>query len=378
MSTMQSVKRPATVVLGMVMFMATGVHAQTDAPAPHTTPADATPLDTTTTAPAAPTAAVTFTTLEDAIAAIKRPGTTLTPEQITEAERSISAATQAGEAPHRVKYAQSLLAARQNDFRQARDLMREVVKLEPDNAIYRMTHAGHAFMSISIAGALDKLSLAEEGRDAYLEALRIDATLIEPRVGLAEYYIQAPGIAGGSWKKAGEQAQALIDLPDGRGEFLGYMMKARIAMERERWKEMSENFTLAETARGESASAFVAIISHANALLDKKEDAKAALAQVQRAMPLAPEGDSTALSVLGRCKQELKDWQGAADAFAQVLAQKPDARLSRLGYAASLEKLGRQAEALQQYREFTNRFPEGAQAEKAYAAIARLNRAGVR
>lgn len=370
---MQSMKHPATVVLGMVMFLTAGAFAQTEAPA-----AESTHANTAAPAPVATTPAVTFATLEEAINAIKRPGTTLTPEEITEAQRAISAATQADEAPHRVKYAQSLLAARQNDFRKARDLMREVVQLEPDNAIYRMTHAGHAFMSISGAGTLDKMSLAEEGRDAYLEALRIDSALIEPRIGLAEYYIQAPGIAGGSWKKAGEQAQALIDLPDGRGEYFGYMMKARIAMERERWKEMSENFTLAETARGESASQFVAIISHANALLDKKEDAKAALAQAQRALPLAPAGDITALAVLGRCKQELKDWQGAADAFSQVLAAKPEARVSRLGYAACLEKLGRQAEALQQYREFTARFPEGTEAEKAYSAIARLNRAGVR
>jgi tetratricopeptide (TPR) repeat protein len=241
-----------------------------------------------------------------------------------------------------------------------------------------MTHAGHAFMSINTAGTLDKMSLAEEGRDAYLQALRIDSSLIEPRIGLAEYYIQAPGIAGGSWKKAGEQAQALLDLPDARGEFLGAMLKARIAMQRERWKEMSEHFTFAETARGENASQFVAVISHANALLDKKEDAKAALAQAQRAITLAPDNDVTALVVLGRCKQELKDWQGAIDVFSQVLAIKPDAKLSRLGYATSLEKLGKQVDALQQYHEFTTRFPQDPLAERAYAGIARLNRAGIR
>jgi tetratricopeptide (TPR) repeat protein len=323
-------------------------------------------------------AVVMYATIEDAISAIKRPGAVLSAEQIAEAARVIDAANEAGEAEHRVKYARALLAARQQDFAGARNLMREVVALQPDDAAYRMTHAGHAFMSISKAGTLDKMSLAEEGRDAYLQALRIDNTLIEPRIGLAEFYIQAPGIVGGSWKKAGEQAQALLDLPDGRGEFFGYTMKARIAMERERWTEMSDHFTKAETARGESASAFVAIVAHANALLDKKEDAKTALVQAERALAIAAAEDYTALAVVGRCKQELKDWRGAADAFAAVLERKADAKISRLGYATSLEKLGRQAEALQQYREFVARFGNDALAEQANAGIARLNRAGVR
>lgn len=368
MSAMKSVMCRTVGAIGVMMIMAACAGAQVDGAAQAGTAASAP-------AQAAP---VTYATLDDAITAIKRPGTVLSAEQVAEATRVIGVAREAGEASHRVKYAEALLAARQNEFAKARDLMREVVKLEPDDAVYRMTHAGNAFMSINTAGTLDKLSLAEEGRDAYLEALRIDSSLLEPRIGLAEYYIQAPGIAGGSWKKAGEQAQALIDLPEGRGEFLGYMLKARIAMERDQWKTMSEHFTKAETARGENASAFIAIISHANALLDKKEDAKAALAQAERALPMAAADDPMALVVVGRCKQELKDWQGAVDAYAKVLALRPEAKLSRLGYATSLEKLGRQVEALQQFHEFTKRFPEDPLAEKAYAGIARLNRAGVR
>lgn len=367
MSTMKSATRRMVGGVGAVMMMAACACAQQASDV----------AQTAGTASVQP-APVTYATLEDAITAIKRPGTVLSAEEVAEATRVIGAARDAGEESHRVMYAEALLAARQNNYPRARDLMREVVKLSPDDAVYRMTHAGNAFMSISTAGTLDKLSLAEEGRDAYLEALRIDSSLVEPRIGLAEYYIQAPGIAGGSWKKAGEQAHALIDLPEGRGEFTGYMLKARIAMEREQWKVMSEHFTKAETARGENASAFIAIISHANALLDKKEDAKAALAQAERAVPMAPANDAMALVVVGRCKQAMKDWQGAVDTYAQVLALRPDAKLSRLGYATSLEKLGRQVEALQQFHEFTTRFPQDPLAEKAYAGIARLNRAGVR
>lgn len=329
-------------------------------------------------APAASESAPSITTAVEAIAALEARGNSISDEEAANFATLIDAAVASEPTQMQWKYGQALLAARSRDFVKARDIMREVVKADATSATYHMARAGFAFMSINNAGTLDKMSLAEEGRDAYLAALKIDASLIEPRVGLAEYYIQAPGIAGGSWKKAGEQAQALIDLPEGRGEFLGYMMKGRIAMERERWKEMIEAFTLAETARGENASQFVAIISHANALLDKKEDAKAALAQAERAMPLAPANDYTAYAVLGRSKQQLKDWQGAHDAFEKVLALRPDAKLSRLGYAEALEKLGKQPEALQQYREFTTRFPNDDLADKANAAIARLNRAGIR
>jgi tetratricopeptide (TPR) repeat protein len=102
------------------------------------------------------------------------------------------------------------------------------------------------------------------------------------------------------------------------------------------------------------------------------------LVQSERALPLAPATDYTVHAVMGRCKQSLKDWQGAADSFAQVLAIKPDAKLSRLGYATALEKLGKQTEALQHYREFVTRFPSDDLTEKAKDGIARLNRAGIR
>ncbi len=335
------------------------------------------PTSPSTDATSAP-AAAPFTTADEVVAAFETRGNALSDAEFAAAAPLIDAAATADSSAAKWKYAKAVLAAHARDFKVARNLMREVVKAETESAVYHMTHAGYTFMSINDAGTLDQMSLAEEGRDAYIEALRIDSTLIEPRIGLAEFYIQAPGIAGGSWKKANEQAQALIDLPDGRGQFYGYMMKARIAAERDRWKEMSENFTLAETAQGEEASPFVAMISHANALLDKKEDAKAALVQAERALPLAPATDYTVHAVMGRCKQSLKDWQGAADSFAQVLAIKPDAKLSRLGYATALEKLGKQTEALQHYREFVTRFPSDDLTEKAKDGIARLNRAGIR
>jgi tetratricopeptide (TPR) repeat protein len=153
------------------------------------------------------------------------------------------------------------------------------------------------------------------------------------------------------------------------------MLLARIAMEREQWKLMSEQFTLAETAQGESADSMTAMISHANALLDKKEDAKAALEVALRAKAIASADDVVVLSVVGRSHLSLKQWQQAADALGAVLDKKPDARLARFGYAQALDKLGRGPEAIAEYREFARQYPQDDRASVALSAANRLERA---
>lgn len=57
-------------------------------------------------------------------------------------------------------------------------------------------------------------------------------------------------IAGGSVEKAKEHGEALVALPDKRGEYQGRMVLAGIAAHEKDWAEMSRQFTLAETAGG--------------------------------------------------------------------------------------------------------------------------------
>lgn len=67
------------------------------------------------------------------------------------------------------------------------------------------------------AGPMKQMRLAGRIRNAFIRAVEIDGSNIDARFGLMTYYLQAPGIAGGSSEKAGQQAAAITQLDAARG-----------------------------------------------------------------------------------------------------------------------------------------------------------------
>lgn len=65
-----------------------------------------------------------------------------------------------------------------------------------------------------------QLTLAGKIKNEYIKTLEIDNKHIMARVGLANYYLRAPGIMGGSIEKAYEQANILIKYDEMRGRYL--------------------------------------------------------------------------------------------------------------------------------------------------------------
>ncbi len=62
-----------------------------------------------------------------------------------------------------------------------------------------------------------KIQLAPKIRDAYSQAVALDATNIDARDGLMQFYMQAPAMMGGDKAKAAEQAMAITQLNPFRG-----------------------------------------------------------------------------------------------------------------------------------------------------------------
>lgn len=79
----------------------------------------------------------------------------------------------------------------------------------PHNAQYQML-LGLAYGSyIREVSVFSQLGMAYKVRDAFQHAVQLDPQNAVARLGLAKYYIMAPGIAGGSVDKAHEQIAAL-------------------------------------------------------------------------------------------------------------------------------------------------------------------------
>ncbi|HAS39745.1 MAG TPA: hypothetical protein DCS93_04670 [Microscillaceae bacterium] len=75
---------------------------------------------------------------------------------------------------------------------------------------------------------MKKGALARKMKNAYKKAVEVAPQSVDARYSLAMYYTNAPGIAGGSFAKAEEQATAIIKLDKGKGyELLGVIHQSK-------------------------------------------------------------------------------------------------------------------------------------------------------
>ncbi len=94
-------------------------------------------------------------------------------------------------------------------FDEASEKFKSAIKLNSSNSDY------YLWLGKSYHALLDKASFFEKGilsgkvMDNYKKAIKVNPANIEARIHLANYYIYAPSIGGGSTKKAKEQAEEI-------------------------------------------------------------------------------------------------------------------------------------------------------------------------
>ena len=248
----------------------------------------------------------------------------------------------------------------------------KAVEIAPDNAEYQYWLGSASFEHIDDVGMLSKMSLASGGRKAFEKAIAIDPNMVAARIELAQFFLGAPGIAGGSVEKAKAQGDALVALPDKRGEYQGRMVLARVAAHEKDWAEMSRQFTFAETAGGMGADPVAALRSLAWNLLNQKKDPEAAAPVVARYLKVAPADDVTAWFLDAEVKRQLGHCADALPQYDRVLVTRPEAKGSRWGAAVCHDQLGQKDAARKNYEEYASRFPNDDRAKEAKAAIKRL------
>jgi len=256
--------------------------------------------------------------------------------------------------------------------KEALEHFERAVALQPGNADYQFWMASTSLDRVDDVGMLSKMSLASDARKALETAIALDPGHVAARVGLSQFLLNAPGIAGGSAEKAKAQGDALLALPGKRGEFQGRMVLAGIAAHEENWTEMSKQFTAAETAQGEGADPLGAMRSQAVFLLNRKKDPRSAMPVMERYVKAAPADDVTAWYFDGEVNRQKGHCVEALPHYDQVLAKVAGARGSRWGAAVCHDQLGQKAEARRDYEEYARRFPDDERAKEAKAAIKRL------
>ncbi len=119
-----------------------------------------------------------------------------------------------------------LLAARR--YGDAEGQFARVAELAPSNAIAHYWRGRAAGEGAAVASMFKQIGLARTAKAEFERAVQLDPDYLDAREGLMQYYLLAPGVAGGSKDKAKEQAREIERRAPYRGGFVVAALSTRL------------------------------------------------------------------------------------------------------------------------------------------------------
>ena len=216
------------------------------------------------------------------------------------------------------------------------------------------------------AGKLSQIGLARKTKSEFERAAALDPENLDAREDLIQYYLQAPGIVGGSATKAKEQAAEI----EKRDPLRGAMAHASVALDQKDFAGAERQFRSAIAAFPDSVGPRIAL-GQFFVRGEKYDQAFAVFDSILAAHP----DDRNALYLVGRtgaisgqrlerAEQALKDYLAAPP---RPNTPKPAGAHWRLGMV--YEKQGRKELAAEEYRKSLAIDPEFKEAKKSLAKL---------
>jgi tetratricopeptide (TPR) repeat protein len=234
--------------------------------------------------------------------------------------------------------------------------LEKAVALDAKNAEYHY-QLGVAYGRIAVdAGKLRQIGLAGKVKRQGLKAVELDPKHVEARKGLIQFYLNAPGIMGGSKEKAREQANEIARFDPYQGE-LGW---ALIASYERNGAEVEKRY---EAALALNPDGWQALQSYGSLCL-RRNRADEAVAMFTRLAALRPD-DPRSFELLG---DAFAGKASDADALAQyekALALRPDFDPVLFKLARFHERKGDAAKAADLYSRYLRLVPSGRRADQA-------------
>jgi len=251
------------------------------------------------------------------------------------------------------------------DAEQAAAHLEEAVRLEPNRSqFHRWLGAAYSRQAMG-AGFASALGLARKARAAFEKAVELEPADLEARGALLEFYLAAPGVAGGSVAKAREQALAMT----GMDRHEGLLAQARIA-EHEKNDEAAERlYRSAIAVQPDRAEAY----NQLGYLLLRTRRREEAVAVFRKYVELSPgeanPHDSLAEGLLaaGKVDESIAEYRKA-------LEIDPAFSSSLLGLAQCYQRKEAWAEARAALERFVELVPDGRRADEARAQLARIDK----
>ena len=195
-------------------------------------------------------------------------------------------------------------------------LAEKAVALDGNTARYHRQVAEVIGVVAQHSNAFQQVLLARRFRKEIDRALELDPKDVQANRDLLEFYLLAPGIAGGSRQKAGAVAEriAAIDVPE------GFLAKARLASFD---KQPTLEESLLRKAAGAQPASYRAQIALAEFYLTRERASVAAEAAAREALRLVP-GRADAYAVLAEGYAERGAWADLEAVVAEAEREVPD------------------------------------------------------
>jgi tetratricopeptide (TPR) repeat protein len=261
----------------------------------------------------------------------------------------------------------SKIAMAQSDDEGAAELCRKAVQLRPASAEYHYCVGSAVRSLVQHVSIFKQPGLSKEAREELNRAVELDPNHLQARLSLLDYYLYAPGIAGGSEEKALQQA-AEIRKRDG---FMGHRAYARIYTRQKKPDLARKEFLGAVGEEPKSARARTALAAY---YATEDKNYKAAFDELEVAIRLEPtympawfrRGQVAALS-----STNLAAGQTALEKYVAVRPKENEPTLITALYylGAVFEKQGKKAEARQSYAAALKRDPDSQQIQEAMKRV---------
>lgn len=150
-------------------------------------------------------------------------------------------------------------------------------RIKPNEANYHYKYGGALGMKAKESNKFKALGMIDEVRAAFEKAIVLNPKHIEARWALLEFYLQLPGIIGGSEKKAAQYANELAKL----SAVDGFLAKGHIAEYFDRFKEAEKQYQKAIEV-GHSKKTYQVLANLYKNKMNQSEKAKAILEDFEK------------------------------------------------------------------------------------------------
>lgn len=158
--------------------------------------------------------------------------------QYAKARRELDSTVQVHPNDARAHHFLGRIAMHETDFRDAIAHFEKAVELEPSVPEHQIL-LGRAYGQLAVrSGMTKKFGLAKRARAALERAVELDPASVEARTSLLQFYLLAPGFAGGSTSKARAQAAEIAQ----QSPYRGALARAWIAEDRKKFDQAAREY----------------------------------------------------------------------------------------------------------------------------------------